>query len=62
MQILKTWLSDDYIHTGRLNDKGNFTFIFVEGGQKVYQVDDCTASQLKEAVELLKKNGVSVLK
>ena len=25
-QILKTWLSDDYIHTGRFDDRGNFTF------------------------------------
>ena len=29
--------------------------MFVDGGQKVYRVDDCTAAQLKEAVELLKK-------
>jgi hypothetical protein len=36
--------------------------MFVDGGQKVYQVNDCTAVQLKEAVALLKKNGVSVLK
>jgi hypothetical protein len=36
--------------------------MFVDGGQKVYQVDDCTADQLKDAVELLNKNGVQVLK
>jgi hypothetical protein len=62
MQTLKPWLNDDYIHTARFDDKGNFTLMFVDGGQKVYQVDDCTADQLKDAVELLKKNGVSVLK
>ena len=62
MQTLTPWLNDDYIHTARFDDKGNFTLMFVDGGQKVYQVDDCTASQLKEAAELLKKNGVSVLK
>jgi hypothetical protein len=62
MQTLKPWLNDDYIHAARFDDKGNFTLMFVDGGQKVYQVDDCTAAQLKEAAELLKKKGVSVLK
>ena len=40
----------------------NFTLTFVDGGQKVYHVDDCTAGQLKDVVELMKKNGVPVLK
>jgi hypothetical protein len=62
MQTLKPWLNDDYIHKARFDDKGNFTLMFVDGGQKVYHVDDCTAEQLKDAVALLKKNGVSVLK
>jgi hypothetical protein len=62
MQTLKPWLNDNYIHTARFDDKGNFTLMFVDGGQKVYQVDDCTEAQIKDAVELLKKNGVSVLK
>jgi hypothetical protein len=44
------------------NDKGYFTLMFVDGGQKVYQVDDCTAAQLKDAIELMKKNGVPVFK
>ena len=62
MQTLKPWLNDDYIHTARFDDKGNFTLMFVDGGQTVYQVDECTEAQIKDAVELLKKNGVSVLK
>jgi len=62
MQALKPWLNDDYIQQARLDDKENFTLIFVDGGQKVYHVDDCTAGQLKNVVELLKKNGVPVLK
>jgi hypothetical protein len=36
--------------------------MFVEGGQKVYHVDDCTAVQLKDAIELMKKNDIPVLK
>ncbi len=62
MQTLTPWLNNDYIHTARFDDKGNFTLMFVDGGQKIYQVDDCTAAQLKDAAELLKKNGVKVLK
>jgi hypothetical protein len=62
MQTLKPWLNGDYIQQVRFDDKGNFTLTFVDGGQKVYQIDDCTAAQLKDAVELMKKNGVPVLK
>ena len=62
MQALKPWLNDDYIRQARFDDKGNFTLMLVDGGQKVYHVDDCTAAQLKDLVELMKKNGVPVLK
>lgn len=62
MQALKPWLNDDFIRQARFDDKGNFTLMFVDGGQKIYQVDDCTAAQLKDAVALMKKNGVVVLK
>ena len=62
MQALKPWLNGDFIKHARFDDKGNFTLIFVDGGQKIYHVDDCSAAQLKDAVELMKKNGVRVLK
>lgn len=62
MQTLKPWLNDEYIQQARFDDTGKFTLTFVDGGQKVYHVDDCTAEQLKDAVELLKKNGVPVLR
>jgi hypothetical protein len=61
MQTLKPWLNGDYIQQARFDAKGNFTLLFVDGGQKVYHVDDCTAGQLKDVVELLKKKGVPVL-
>ena len=61
MQALKPWLNGDYIKQARFDDKGNFTLSFVDCGQKVYQIDDCKAGQLKDAVELIKKNGVPVL-
>ena len=62
MQALEPWLNGDYIKQARFDDKGNFTLMFVDGGQKLYHVDDCTAVQLKNVVELLKKNGVPVFK
>ena len=62
MQALEPWLNDHFIHQARFDDKGDFTLVFVDGGQKVYHVDDCTAAQLKDAVELMKKNGIPVLK
>ena len=61
MQTLKPWLNDDYIQQARFDAKGNFTLSFVDGGQKVYHVDDCTAAQVKNAVDLMKENGVPVL-
>ena len=58
MQALKPWLNDDYVQHARFDEKKNFTLTFIDGGQKVYQVDDCTAAQVKDAMALLKKNGV----
>jgi beta-lactam-binding protein with PASTA domain len=60
MQALKPWLNDDYIQHARVDEKGNFTLTFVNGGQKSYQVEDCTTGQFKDAIELLKKNDVRV--
>ena len=62
MQALKPWLNRDYIQQARFDDKGNFTLMLVDGGQKVYHVDDCTIIQIEEAVAMLEKNGVVVLK
>jgi hypothetical protein len=60
MQTLKPWLNDHYIRQARFDEKGKFTLRFVDGGQRIYQVDDCSADQLNEAIELMKENGVPV--
>lgn len=60
MQALKPWLNSDYIHKAVLDDQGNFRLLFVDGGEKVYCIDDCTAVQIKDVLELMKKNGVLV--
>jgi len=62
MQALKPWLNRDYIKQARFDNNGIFTLMLVDGGQKVYHVDECTAAQVKEAIELMKKNDVPVLK
>ena len=62
MQALKPWLNEDYIRQARFDDKGNFTLAFVDGGQNVYHIDDCTAEQLRDLVELMKTNGIPVLR
>jgi hypothetical protein len=60
LQALKPWLSDNYIQHARFDEDGNFTLTFTGVGQKVYQVDGCTAGQAKDALELLKTKDVKV--
>ena len=60
MQVLKPWLNEDYVQHARLNENGDFTLTFVNGGQKTFHIDNCTAAQLSEALELLKMNDVQV--
>jgi hypothetical protein len=62
MQAIRPWLNDSYIKRTCFNGKGNFTIMFVDGGQKVYQVDGCTEKQLEDVFELMKENGVPVSK
>jgi hypothetical protein len=61
MQALKPWLNDDYIRQAYFDSKGNFTLMFVDGGQKTYHVDDCTAEQVKDTVEIMEKSGIQIL-
>ena len=60
MQALTPWLNSDYVRQAHLDDNGKFVLVFVDGGQKVYHVDDCTKAQLKDTIELMAKNGVTV--
>jgi hypothetical protein len=34
----------------------------VDGGERVYRIDDCTKAQVMEVIEMMKKNGVRVEK
>jgi hypothetical protein len=62
MQVLKPWLDSDYIRKGYLDQKGKFILFFTDGGEKVYQIDDCSEAHLKEVFEMMVKNGIPVEK
>jgi len=60
MQVLDPWLNEDYIRKAYLDDKGNFTLLFVDGGGQTYKIDDCTKDRLKDIMESIKKRGIPV--
>jgi beta-lactam-binding protein with PASTA domain len=62
IQVLKPWLNDNYIKQAQITAEGKFTILFVDGGQQEYQVTDCSASDLEEAIQLLSSNGVHITK
>ena len=61
MDALKPWLNSDYIRHAQVDGSGRFTLSFVDGGQRVIQIDDCTGAQLKDIAVLLKENGVQIV-
>ncbi len=61
IQVLKPWLNDSYVHQAWLDEHRNLTLRFVDGGQKVYHIDDCSTAQLDDIIALMKKNGVKVI-
>jgi hypothetical protein len=61
MEALKPWLNSEYLRGAHVDDSVRCTLLFVDGGQKVFQIDDCTAGQLKELAVFLKDNGVQIV-
>ena len=60
METLKPWLNSDYIRRAHFKGNNEFLLMFVDGGQKKYQIDDCTEEKIHETVTLLQQNGVPV--
>jgi hypothetical protein len=60
METLKPWLSADYIHRAKMEGEGRFVLLFSDGGQRVFQIDDCNRSQVEAIVESMKQNGIRV--
>ena len=62
IQVLKPWLDGDYIRKGYLDKDGKFILFFADGGEKVYRIDDCSESRLKEVFEMMVQKGIAVEK
>ena len=62
MHVLKPWLNRDYIRKAYVDAKGDLRLMFVDGGEKMFQIDDCSQSQLKDILQDLNKSGVPVEK
>ena len=62
INVLKPWISDDYIRKAGMDEKGNFRLQFIDGGVKNYRVDECTADQIKDVIGMLEKSGIAVEK
>ena len=62
MQMIEPWLNADYIHQARLDAERTLTLVFVDGGYKTYEIDDCSLEQLEQTIEHLNKNGIQVIR
>ena len=62
IQVLKPWLDSDYIRKGYLDKNGEFRLFFTDGGEKVYKIDDCSETRLKEVFEMMVRKGIPVEK
>jgi hypothetical protein len=60
VQILKPWLDGDYIRSAYRDDEGHLRLMFVDGGEAVYRIDDCTEAQLRTVFARMKENGIRV--
>lgn len=61
MLTVKPWISDEYIHKAYLDDNGNLVLHFRDGVKNIYQIDDCTAGQIKNILRDFKKSGIEVI-
>ena len=62
IQALKPWLDSDYLKKGYVDKNGNFRLIFTDGGEKVYQIDDCTENRLQEVFDMMSQKGIPIKK
>jgi hypothetical protein len=61
IQTLKPWLNDDYIKSAFWDTQGNFRLQYVDGGEKVYRINDCSQAQLDDVLQMLKSGGVNLV-
>jgi hypothetical protein len=62
MHVFKPWLNRDYIRKAYVDAKGDLRLMFVDGGEKMFRIDDCSQSQFRGILQDLNKSGVPVEK
>jgi hypothetical protein len=60
MQSLKPWLNDHFIRKACLTKKGHLILMFADGGESTYRIDDCTEPQIRDVIEVMRKNNIIV--
>ena len=60
LNVLKPWLDRDYIRKVYLDDLNRMILYFSDGGQNVYQIDDCNKAQLVDILDDIKRRGIPV--
>ena len=60
MQSLNPWLNEDYVRSVVVDANHRLRLHFVDGGEAVYRIDDCTEDRLEEILDRLKNNGIPV--
>ena len=60
LKVLEPWLDRDYIRKVFLDDQNRLVLFFSDGGQKTYNIDDCTKPRLIKNLEDIQKRGIPV--
>lgn len=60
LESLKPWLSKDYIQMAYLNENDHLVILFKDNVQNVYNINDCSKTQLKNILADLKSKGIVV--
>lgn len=60
LKVLEPWLDKDYIRKVFLDTQGRLVLFFADGGERVYRLDDCDQSQLKDILVKIGNKGIPV--
>ena len=62
LKVFEPWLDRDYIRKVFLTKEDHLVFFFSDGGQKGYQIDDCSKDQLKDLLRNIQQKGIALEK
>lgn len=60
MQSLKPWLNDHFVTKAFVTEKSQLRLMFADGGESTYRIDDCTGTQIKDVIEVMRRNNIIV--